>query len=107
MQELKLSYRLPPPYMLHVLVVLLQALQFLVFDSKGALSLEDLTEHVCPALNHQQLYRLCTTAWSEEAPGDASGEPQGKMHGGTACKRRDADRSLSGTMHTRPASEGM
>lgn len=43
-----------------------QALQFLVFEDKGALSLEDLTEHVCPALNHQQLYRLCTTAWSEE-----------------------------------------
>lgn len=42
-----------------------QALQFLVFDSKGDLSLEDLTEHVCPALNHQQLYRLCTTAWSD------------------------------------------
>jgi len=66
--------------------VLLQALQFLVFDSKGALSLEDLTEHVCPALNHQQLYRLCTTAWSEEAPGDAPGGPQGKMHGHSVGK---------------------
>jgi hypothetical protein len=53
----------------------LQALQFLVFDSKGDLSLEDLTEHVCPALNHQQLYRLCTTAWSD-AP-DTSGDLAG------------------------------
>lgn len=45
----------------------MQALQFLVFESKGDLCLEDLTEHVCPALNHQQLYRLCTTAWSDAA----------------------------------------
>jgi hypothetical protein len=44
-------------------LVLAQALQFLVLDSehKAALTLEDLTLQFCPALSHQQLYRLCTT----------------------------------------------
>lgn len=45
-----------------------QALQFLVLEHKAALTLEDLTEQFCAALTHQQLYRLCTTAW-DEAPG--------------------------------------
>jgi len=45
----------------------LQALQFLVLDHKGSLTLEDITQHICPALNHQQMYRLCTTAW-DDAP---------------------------------------
>jgi hypothetical protein len=53
---------------LNLLLLLLlpcpQALQFLVFENKGDLSLQDLTDHLCPSLNHQQLYRLCTTAWS-------------------------------------------
>jgi hypothetical protein len=50
-------------------LLLLQALQFLVLDHKGSLSLDELSCQVCPALSHQQLYRLCTTAW-DEAPGD-------------------------------------
>ncbi|WIA43910.1 hypothetical protein OEZ86_010316 [Tetradesmus obliquus] len=45
-----------------------QALQFLVLSHKGSLSLDELAGQVCPALSHQQLYRLCTTAW-DEAPG--------------------------------------
>eukprot|EP00775_Hariotina_reticulata_P006794 gene6794-7011_t len=47
-----------------------QALQFLVLDHKGSLTLEDITQHICPALNHQQLYRLCTTAWDEAPSGE-------------------------------------
>jgi hypothetical protein len=51
-----------------LLLLLLQALQFLVLPHKGSLSLEELAGQVCPSLSHQQLYRLCTTAW-DESPG--------------------------------------
>ncbi|KAF6256194.1 hypothetical protein COO60DRAFT_1530928 [Scenedesmus sp. NREL 46B-D3] len=53
----------------HALSHIRQALQFLVLQHKGSLSLEELASQVCPSLSHQQLYRLCTTAW-DEAPGD-------------------------------------
>jgi len=38
-----------------------QAVGFLVCPNKGALSLEDIASNLCPALNSQQIYRLCTT----------------------------------------------
>lgn len=47
-----------------LLLLLPQALQFLVLGSKGSLTFDDITQHICPSLSHQQLYRLCTTAWS-------------------------------------------
>ncbi|KAF5827887.1 hypothetical protein DUNSADRAFT_18590 [Dunaliella salina] len=40
---------------------LAQAVAFLVCPNKGALSLEDIASNLCPALNSQQIYRLCTT----------------------------------------------
>lgn len=51
----------------------LQALQFLVLEHKGALTLEELSRQICPALNSQQLYRLCTTAW-DDTPGAGGAE---------------------------------
>eukprot|EP00879_Flechtneria_rotunda_P011895 GHRR01012424.1.p1 GENE.GHRR01012424.1~~GHRR01012424.1.p1 ORF type:complete len:340 (+),score=152.27 GHRR01012424.1:884-1903(+) len=53
-----------------------QALQLLALEHKGALTFEDITEHICPALSHQQLYRICTTAWDDGVNADScvSGE---------------------------------
>lgn len=44
-----------------------QALQFLALEHKGELSLDDISCELCPSLDAQQLYRLCTTAWGAGA----------------------------------------
>lgn len=52
-----------------------QALQFLALERKQHLSLDDLSQDVCPSLTQQQLYRLFTTAWDDRpGAGLVSGE---------------------------------
>ncbi|KAL6757599.1 DIL domain-containing protein [Haematococcus lacustris] len=54
----------------HELRHIRQAAQLLAAPCKARLSLEDLTGQLCPDLNPQQLYRLCTTYWEDPpAPG--------------------------------------
>ncbi|KAJ4805624.1 Myosin [Rhynchospora pubera] len=43
-----------------------QAVGFLVIFKKFNISYEDLTSDLCPALNVQQLYRICTQYWDDK-----------------------------------------
>ncbi|XP_078175171.1 myosin-14-like [Carex rostrata] len=43
-----------------------QATAFLVTLQKFKISYEDLTQNICPALNVQQLYRICTQYWDDK-----------------------------------------
>lgn len=47
--------------------ILLQASSFLMAPNKARMSLDDIMR-TCPALNLQQLYRLCTTCWDDSPP---------------------------------------
>ena len=50
-----------------------QAAHFLVSSHKARLSLADISL-MCPALNTQQLYRLCTTFWNDQPDSQADGK---------------------------------
>lgn len=55
-----------------------QACTFLSTQAKSSLRLEDITA-MCPDLNMQQLYRLCTTTWDDSpaTPQAAAGQAAG------------------------------
>jgi hypothetical protein len=56
-----------------------QALQFLALEHKGELSLDDIAQELCPDIDAQQLYRLCTIAWDD---GPAAGARRGRAGAG-------------------------
>lgn len=85
----------PPP---HPTRHVTQALQFLALERKGELSLDDISQELCPTLSHQQLYRLCTTAWDdgpsagERLPGGGGGLGLVVL-GGMACRGKGEEGS--------------